>query len=474
MIKRGTRDIAFSDRRAAGRDARKGTPRSLLGPWRPATDRADPVALLESQATSRVHELVPVRYARMAASAFAFYRGAAIVMASDLASAEDSGIIAQLCGDAHLSNFGLFYTPERRLVFDINDFDETLPGPFEWDVKRLAASFVIAGRQRGFHPQQTRTCVEAAVVGYRSRMTDAASATVLDAWYDRLDSERAQQWIREERRANRASEAEAERFDVVAAKARKRDHHKAFAKLVHVVDGELRIAAAPPLITPIEDLVDGSENPTDDVEVMRTVLDAYRTTLLGDRHPIAEFRYRHMARKVVGVGSVGTRAWVILLSGRDDADPLLLQAKQAQASVLEQFLGLSEFNNHGERVVRGQRVMQASSDIFLGWQSVTGLDGQQRDFYLRQLQDGKGGIDPHTMSPQGAALYARACGETLARAHARSGDRVEIAGYLGRGTTFDDAIAAFAHSYADQNESDFAVFSAALASGRLPMDSEAQ
>lgn len=469
MTRTGEAAQPFATRRAAGGAARARMRPSRLGPWSPAADRPDPVALLEEQARSRVQDLVPVRYARMSVSPFTFYRGAAAVMASDLASSVHSGIIVQLCGDAHLSNFGLFSTPERHLTFDMNDFDETLPGPFEWDVKRLAASFAIAARGRNFSDEETQSCVSAAVRGYRKAMKVAAESTVLDAWYDRLDADRAQQWIRREQRKQHAGHTEVARLDAVIRKAQKRDHRSAFAKLVRVVDGQLRIMAAPPLILPVEDLRNEAGDPTDEVSTMQRVLESYQTTLLGPRHPIVEYRYRHMARKVVGVGSVGTRAWVILLSGRDDDDPLLLQAKEAQASVLERFLGPSEFASHGERVVRGQRLMQASSDIFLGWQRVTGLDGESRDFYVRQLQDGKGGIDPETMSAPGAALYARICGETLARAHARSGDRVAIAEYLGGGRAFDEAITAFAQAYADQNDSDFRAFVAALGSGRLPL-----
>nr|WP_201469209.1 DUF2252 domain-containing protein [Microbacterium hydrocarbonoxydans] len=462
----------FDERRGAGRAARTRMPRSRLGIWSPPDDRPDPISLLEGQDTTRVRELAPVRYARMATSPLAFYRGCALLMASDLSSSGHTGIITQLCGDAHLSNFGLYSTPERNLTFDIDDFDETLPGPFEWDVKRLAASFAVACRQREFSAEQSRDCVLAAARGYRMGIRAAAKSTVLDAWYDRLDAERAQRWVQEQRRDDRAGDDDVARLDTVIERARRRGHRRAFRKLVRVVDGDLRIIAAPPLIVPVEHLREGDEGAADDdVEVMREVIAAYRTTLVGERHPVEEYRYRHMARKVVGVGSVGTRAWVLLFSGRDDDDPLLLQAKEAQSSVLERFLGPSEFASHGERVVRGQRLMQASSDIFLGWQSIAGIDGQHRDFYLRQLQDGKGGSDPDTMTERGAALYARICGETLARAHARSGDRVEIAGYVGSGTAFDEAIAAFAAAYAEQNHRDFAALTAALASGRLPSGS---
>ncbi|MCI1020335.1 DUF2252 domain-containing protein [Microbacterium sp. C5A9] len=462
----------FAARREAGRAARARMPRAMLAPWAPSPERPDPISLLEEQGRSRVPELVPVRYARMATSPLAFYRGAALIMASDLAATGHTGIIAQLCGDAHLSNFGLYRTPERALTFDINDFDETLPGPFEWDVKRLAASFAVACRQRGFRSEEQRACTLAAAHGYRSSIRSAAKSTVLDAWYDRFDADRARRWLREERRDDRAGDGEVRRLDAVIAKAGTRDHRRAFRKLVRVVDGDLRIAAAPPLIVPVEDILRDS-GAVAEAEAMHEVLASYQKTLIGDRHPIAEYRYRHMARKVVGVGSVGTRAWVILLSGRDDDDPLLLQGKEAQASVLERFLGPSEFESHGERVVRGQRLMQSSSDLFLGWQSITAVDGQHRDFYVRQLQDGKGGIDPDAMTVRGAILYARICGETLGRAHSRSGDRVEIAGYLGRGSAFETAIADFAAAYAEQNQSDFDALTEALASGRLPRAHEA-
>lgn len=464
----------FAARRDAGRAARARMPRADLAAWTPPPARTDPIALLEEQGRSRVPELVPVRYARMAMSPLAFYRGAALIMASDLAATPHTGIVAQLCGDAHLSNFGLYRTPERVMIFDINDFDETLPGPFEWDVKRLAASFAVACRQRGFRSREERECLLAAANGYRTAIRRAATSTVLDAWYDRLDADRARRWIREQRRDERAGDIEIRRLDAVIDKAGRRDHRKAFRKLVRDVDGDLRIAASPPLIVPVEDILrEAGASAAAEAEAMHEVLASYPKTLIGDRHPIAEYRYRHMARKVVGVGSVGTRAWVILMSGRDDDDPLLLQGKEAQASVLERFLGASEFESHGERVVRGQRLMQASSDLFLGWQSLTAVDGQRRDFYVRQLQDGKGGIDPDAMTVRGAILYARICGETLGRAHARSGDRVEIAGYLGRSSAFDEAIADFASAYAEQNQHDFDALTEALESGRLPRSREA-
>ena len=457
----------FPARREFGREARRRVPRSSHAGWTAPSDRTDPVSLLEEQAVTRVPELVPIRYARMLVSPFTFYRGAALLMAADLASTPVSGITAQICGDAHLSNFGVFGTPERTLIFDINDFDETLPGPWEWDVKRLAASIEVAARNRGFDQEERTAAVLASVRGYRLRMQRLAESRVLDAWYDRLDADQIAEGVRAEREAHRADSKQVKRAEAVIAKARTKDSIRAFSKLVNRVDGELRITPEPPLIVPLEDLRPVGRSTEEDVAAMQRVLQEYQSTLPGERHPMAEFRYVHMARKVVGVGSVGTRAWIVLLTGRDDDDPLLLQAKQAEASVLERFLPPSRYDHHGERVVRGQRLMQAASDLFLGWQRVTGYDGVVRDFYLRQLNDWKGSVDPEVMVPRGAVLYANACGETLARAHARSGDRVAIASYLGSGDNFDRAIAEFAADYADQNERDYAAFRDAVASGRL-------
>ncbi|MGW9631313.1 DUF2252 domain-containing protein [Agromyces sp. NPDC055520] len=457
----------FAARAEWGRAARRRSPRAAHADWAPAADRPDPIELLEEQAQSRVPELVPIRHARMMVSPFTFYRGAALIMAADLARTAGSGITVQICGDAHLSNFGVFGTPERKLAFDINDFDETLPGPWEWDLKRLAASFEIAGRHRGFTEPERRAATVEAVRGYRERTHRAAESRVLEAWYDRLDAETLTEWVQAERQAGHADKEQVKRTEAIIAKARTRDSMKAFSKLVRVVDGRLRIAGDPPLIVPVEDLPPVGRTHADDEEAMRELLRAYRTTLPLARHPLDEFTYVHMARKVVGVGSVGTRAWIVLLRGRDDEDPLLLQAKEAQASVLERFIAPSVYDHHGERVVRGQRIMQAASDLFLGWQRVRGGDGVERDFYLRQLHDWKGAFEVETSVPSGAKLYARICGETLARAHARSGDRVAIAGYLGDSDRFDQAIADFAVAYADQNERDHRAFVAAVESGRL-------
>lgn len=457
----------FDARRAYGRESRRRTPRSAHEGWTPPAGRADPVSLLEEQATTRVPELVPIRHARMMVSPFTFYRGAALLMAADLADTPVSGITTQICGDAHLSNFGVFGTPERRMVFDMNDFDETLPGPWEWDVKRLAASFEVAGRSRGFTDEERREINLTVVRGYRERMLQAAESRVLDAWYDQLDTDRFLAFLQEERKQKQLGGKQLKRTDAVLAKARTRDSMRAVAKLTEVVDGRLRIAADPPLIVPVEQLDPIGRTYDEEIEWMEEVLASYQSTLQQQNHPMREFSYLHMARKVVGVGSVGTRAWIVLLRGRDDSDPLLLQAKQAEASVLERFLPRSEYDNHGERVVRGQRLMQAASDIFLGWHRQAGFDGVDRDFYIRQLHDWKGAADVDAMVPSGGRVYARVCGETLARAHARSGDRVAIASYLGQSDRFDRAIADFAGAYADQNDRDYAAFVDAVQSGRL-------
>ncbi|GAA1517870.1 uncharacterized protein (DUF2252 family) [Agromyces terreus] len=456
----------FEARRAAGLEARARLRRSGHAEWTPPQTRVDPVALLEGQAAQRDPDLVPIRHGRMRTSPFAFFRGAALIMAADLATIRDSGLVVQLCGDAHLSNFGLFGSAERRLVFDMNDFDETLPGPFEWDVKRLVASIEIAGRHRGFTDGERDGMRRAAVRGYREQMQGAAGASVLDAWYDTVSVESVREWVRRERKADRAGKRQVRGIDSVAAKARSKDRVKAVSKLVGFVDGRMRILPDPPLVVPVEDFVGGEQAAT--AELMREVLDAYRSTLGAARHPLSEYSYVHMARRVSGVGSVGTRSWIVLLRGRDDDDAILLQAKEAQASVLERFLGPSEHASHGERVVRGQRLMQASGDIFLGWSpGVTDANGRRRDFYLRQLHDWKGSFDPEKLVPHGAELYARLCGETLARAHGRTGDRVAIAAYLGGSRAFDDAVSAFAVSYADQNDEDFRAFTRAIDEGRI-------
>jgi uncharacterized protein (DUF2252 family) len=403
----------------------------------------------------------------MMVSPFAFYRGAALIMASDLSGTLDSGMTVQLCGDAHLSNFGLFGTPERTMIFDLNDFDETLPGPWEWDLKRLVTSVEIAGRYRGFTPVERREATVAAARGYRKQMRYSASIPVLAAWYDHMNADQLLDWVKQQQREEKAGAQQTERTAQIIAKARTKDSMGAFEKLVGEVDGELRILPDPPLIEPIESLVPDALERRQDEAFFSRLIDSYTKTLLFKHHPIDEYSYVHMARKVVGVGSVGTRAWVILLKGRTTKDYLLLQAKEAQPSVLERFIAPSEFESHGERVVRGQRLMQSASDIFLGWQTVTGYDGRERDFYIRQLHDWKGSFEVEKARPVGAKLYAQICGETLARAHARSGDRVAIAAYMGGSNRFDEVIADFAEAYADQNEQDYEAFLEAIASRRL-------
>jgi uncharacterized protein (DUF2252 family) len=457
------RHLTAAERIARGKAARERVPRSAHGAWEPPVDRQDPVALLEEQAVGRIPELVPIRHGRMLPSPFTFFRGAALIMASDLAATPRSGIHVQLCGDAHLANFGAFGSPERKLLFDINDFDETLPGPWEWDVKRLAASIEVAGRDLGFAAPARRASVLACIETYRMQMRLSAGMSTLDAWYDHLDVDQLMDWVHAEVAAKRLSKKEAREAAQDVAKARKRDHLRVLERRTSDAGGAPRIVAEPPLIVPIEDLVDPGE-PIE--ELMRGVIAAYRETLADHHHPIEEFEYVHAARKVVGIGSVGTEALIALLVGRDDRDVLFLQAKEAQPSVLERVVGASEHDNHGQRVVVGQRLMQAASDIFLGWIRIP-EPGGHRDYYIRQLHDWKGGAEIETFRPDGATLYGRLCGGTLARAHARWGDRIAIASYLGKADGFDRAVADFASLYADQNERDYEAFADAVRSGRV-------
>jgi uncharacterized protein (DUF2252 family) len=404
----------------------------------------------------------------MLASAFTFYRGAAAIMAADLAAGPDSGLRVQLCGDAHLSNFGVFQAPDRRLVFDINDFDETLPGPFEWDVKRLAASVMIGARDRGFKAAESEAAVLAAVGSYRAAMAQFAQMGELDVWYARLDVEgAASQWRQD------ANKAERRRLEKNLDKARNKDSLRALNKLTEIVDGRIRIADRPPLLVPIDTLAEREgRDPADIRALIEGLLVNYRESL-DDQAGVLAGRYRYVdaAHKVVGVGSVGTRAWIALLLGRSEGDPLFLQMKEAGPSVLEPFAGASRFDNHGQRVVTGQRLTQAASDVLLGWLTVEGIDGKKRDFYVRQLWDGKGSAEIETMSAPTMATYAGLCGWSLARAHARTGDREAIAAYLGGGDRFDRAIAKFSEAYADQNEADYQVVIAAERAGTLKVES---
>ncbi len=432
--------------------------------FEPGPHRADPVTLLEQQAETRVPELVPIRYGRMLVSPFTFYRGAARIMAHDLAGTPRSGFNVQCCGDAHLSNFGVFASPERRLVFDINDFDETLPGPWEWDVKRLAASLLIAARDNGYRAKQQERIVLETVREYRMAMRAFAAMSNLEAWYSRLEIEA----LLQESAAEPIPKAIKKSTEKTLAKARTRDSMSAFSKLTQQVNGTVRIIDQSPLIVPIDVLAPGQER-EEILGWLQKLLRSYRTSLEHDRRILLEqFSLTDFARKVVGVGSVGTRAWIALYLGRDDGEPLFLQMKEAEASVLEEFVGPSEFRNHGQRVVTGQRLMQATSDIFLGWLRVPAdVDGQQRDFYGRQLKDWKGSAEVDQMVPEGMARYGRLCGWTLARAHARSGDRIAISSYLGAGSGFDRAILRFSRAYADQNERDYRALVDAVKSGRI-------
>ncbi len=447
-----------------GKAARAEVPRDSHAMFDPPPDRPDPIGLLEEQGKTRVPELVPIRYGRMMVSPFTYFRGAALPMASDLAGTPVSGLAVQACGDAHLSNFGLFGSAERRLIFDVNDFDETLPGPWEWDVKRLAASLEVAARGNGLPGKQRREIVAAAVARYRRAMRSFAGMTNLAVWYAHMDMDQM--------RAQLDAQLQPQQRKVVdkgLAKARTRDSMQEVAKLCCVVDGQPRILADPPLLVPLEDLTPEQTDRAAMEAEFRTLVSKYRRTLETDRRFLLdEFRFADIARKVVGVGSVGTRCWIVLMLGRDDTDPLFLQVKEAEASVLSRFVGASKYANQGQRVVAGQRLMQASSDIFLGWQRIeAGLDGQQRDFYVRQLRDWKFSVDIETMVPRGLRMYGELCGWTLARAHARSGDRIAIAAYLGGSDVFDRAITEFAAAYADQNERDHKALVAAVASGRI-------
>ena len=456
--------LTTAERAARGKAARAAVPRTSHAVFEPAPDRPDPVALLEEQAATRVPELVPIRWGRMLVSPFTYYRGAALPMASDLVTTPVSGLPVQACGDAHLSNFGIFGSAERRLVFDVNDFDETLPGPWEWDVKRLAASLEVAGRDNGFPTKQRRDIVLAAAASYRLAMRGFASMTNLEVWYARTDVEQLRADL-----DSQLTERQRKRLDEGIAKARTRDSMRAVAKLTRVVDGRPRIISDPPLLVPVAELLPSEADRNAFIAQLSSLISHYRRTLETDRRYLLEqFEPCDMARKVVGVGSVGTRCWIVLFLGRDTGDPLFLQVKEAEKSVLSRFVGASKYANQGQRVVAGQRLMQAASDIFLGWQRTSaGLDGVTRDFYVRQLRDWKFSLDVTTMVPPGMRAYGEVCGWTLARAHARSGDRIAIAAYLGTSDVFDRAIADFASVYADQNERDHQALADAAKQGRI-------
>jgi uncharacterized protein (DUF2252 family) len=452
------------ERAARGKEARARVPRDSHGVFDPPSDRTDPIGLLEEQSQTRVPELVPVRWGRMMVSPFTYYRGAALPMASDLATTPVSGLAVQACGDAHLSNFGLFGSAERRLMFDVNDFDETLPGPWEWDVKRLAASLEVAARDNGLTAKQRREVVVASAARYRQAMREFASMTNLDVWYAHADiTELRAQFD------SRLRERQRRELDKGLAKARTRDSMQQLAKLTRTVNGQLRIISDPPLLVPVDELLSAERDRAAVETEVKELIAGYKRTLETDRrYLLDQFEFVDMARKVVGVGSVGTRCWIVLMLGRDSSDPLFLQVKEAERSVLSRFVGASRYTNQGQRVVAGQRLMQAASDIFLGWQRIqAGFDGRSRDFYVRQLRDWKFSVEISLLRPEGLQMYGALCGWTLARAHARSGDRIAIASYLGGSDVFDRAIGRFASAYADQNERDYHALVESAKSGRI-------
>jgi uncharacterized protein (DUF2252 family) len=458
---------SIDERVARGKAARGALPRARQAEWNPSQRNRKPLDLLAEQAQTRVPELVPIRHGRMAASPFAYYRGAALPMAADLATAPHTALMVQLCGDAHLSNFGGFASPEREMLFDINDFDETAPGPFEWDLKRLAASLEIAARARGFDAQASRAVVTAGVRSYQQAIREFATRSNLTVWYSRLNvAEAIQRW------GGVVGKKAVEQVERNIAKAQTKDQIKARAQLTRLVDGELRFRSDPPLLVPVDELFDEAES-YQLRDTIHQAIRSYRRTLQGDRrHLLESYRFADLARKVVGVGSVGTRAWVALFVGGSNDDTLILQAKEAEASVLERFVGKSTFDNHGQRVVEGQRVMQAASDIFLGWHRVSqGADGRSHDYYFRQLWDWKLSAAVETMTPELLGVYAQLCGWTLARAHARSGDAVAIGSYLGGSDTFGQALADFASAYADQNDADHQALVDAIADGSVAAES---
>ena len=455
--------LSAAERVARGKAARREVPRSRHAEFEPSTRERDPVGLLGSQADARVPVLVPIRYGRMLASPFTFYRGAALIMAADLAATPRSGFLVQCCGDAHLSNFGLYASPERRLVFDINDFDETLPAPWEWDVKRLAVSMLIAARNSGFPTKAQERIVLETVAEYRTRMAQFAAMRNLEVWYTRFEIEKLMPRLQSQVGAKMRRQ-----LDKLVAKAMTRDSVQAFGKLTQDLGGERRFVSDPPLIVRLDEFPE-----TEERERARNsaeqLLREYSLTLQHERRMLLEqFRLVDLARKVVGVGSVGTAAWIALLLGRDGEDPLILQIKEAQRSVLEEFVGRSEYSHSGERVVAGQRIMQASSDIFLGWLAVAeSIYGDARDYYVRQLRDWKGSVVVERMDAQAFTAYGRLCADTLAHAHARSGDRIAIAAYLGRSDVFDRAVLAFSEAYAEQNDRDYRSLCEAAATGLI-------
>jgi uncharacterized protein (DUF2252 family) len=458
---KGTRSLSSQDRAKQGKKARVDVPLAAHAQWDPPAGRTDPIDHLEGQAATRIEELVPIRYGRMLVSPFSYYRGAALPMTEDLAGTPTSGFDVQLCGDAHMSNFGVFGSPERHLFFDVNDFDETAPGPWEWDIKRLAASLEVAGRENDVPRKMRARIVQGSVRSYRETMRELATVSMMSVWYAHLDVEEILPRFSALLNRKRTPAV----WNAIT-KARAHDSHQAFDKLCQVRDGETRIIHDPPLIVPVEEFVDGID-PLATTDALAKIVRDYRRTLQPDRrHLLEQYELAHLARKVVGVGSVGTDAWIALFLAREDGSPLFLQIKEAQPSVIEQFTAKAKFSNHGQRVVIGQRLVQAASDIFLGWERFS-FGGAERDYYFRQLRDWKGSVEVSGMTPAGMDLWGRMCGWTLARAHARSGDRIAIAAYLGKSEAFDHAVTEFASAYADTNERDFRALAGAVAAGRV-------
>jgi uncharacterized protein (DUF2252 family) len=456
-IGQGTGYQTISERRANGRNRRKTVPRSSLGEWNPGPERSDPVALVEEQNENRLQWLVPVRRGRMSVSAFTFYRGAARIMSSDLATTPVSGLIVQACGDAHLSNFGTYASAERDLVFDVNDFDETLPGPWEWDLKRLATSFVVAGRDRDMTTEECRAMAKKSVASYQDALAKFADMATMDIWYATLPVAKL---------AELTQGTAAKRMEKFQRKAESKNSLHALGKLSERVDGIYRIRNDSPVLVPLRDM-SADESPEELRKLVEAAYIGYQDSLSDDRRRLLErFKSVDIALKVVGVGSVGTRCFILLLQGRDDEDPLFLQVKEATTSVLEDHLAASSYRDPGERVVQGQRLMQATSDIFLGWAK----SGKGHHYYWRQLKDWKGSVDIDTAPSKELLDYAALCGWTLAHSHARSGDPIALSAYAGSGSVFVKAISDFAESYADQNDRDYALFKAAIDDGTLAIE----
>jgi uncharacterized protein (DUF2252 family) len=458
---RGVLDLAkgIEERMAEGRAERESVPLEAHGEWATPESRPDPVGIIEKQNAARVPELVPIRHGRMIVSPFTFYRGTAAIMASDLSRSPTTGLRVQCCGDAHLSNFGMFAAPDRRVVFDLNDFDETLPAPFEWDVKRLVASVVVAARNNGHRRKEQRAAALAAAAAYRRTMAIAAGMRFLDVWYTRFDADKLLTDI-----APRAKKGDIKSARKALAKAQTRTSLGSLSKYAQRVEGGYRIKQQPPVIVrPPETMTAAFD------EIIRVGLGDYARSLSPDKQVVLDhYHYEDYARKVSGVGSVGTEAMMLLLMGDRDDDPLFLQLKEANPSVLAPYAGASEYEHEGERVVHGQRLMQAASDAFLGW--VTGTGARAHEFYVRQLRDMKGSAAVETMRPEGLQVYSELCGTTLGRAHARTGNAAKITGYLGDDDTFERALERFAVAYADQNDADYATFTAAADEQRIEVE----